>query len=738
MMRSRMRVGPQLDFVRDPAMSESERDALSSENEPEVTPESSSSAESTDSAASEAPEVSESAEEPGESSKEPEVSNQPDEPDEPAEPDDSDEADEAAEPDDGAEPDDSDEADEADEPEESSAEEPITESPAAAEPAAESPRRLMRRRVVTIVAAIAGVFGALYALDLLVSAGEIPRDVTVAGVAIGGLDRTAAEKELRSGIEPRLAKQARITAAGADAVIDPDTARIAVDFDATLDDAGKTTFNPWRRLVAFFTDRPVAVVARGDDGALTSELGKFAERVDRPRVEGDIEFDGARPRAVEPVPGRNLDVSAGVAAVIAGWATGETIDLPIDDLPVKATTEGVRATLAGFAETAVSGPVTLEAHGRDLRMAPESIGRVLTFTPAVDGGLTPEVDVKRLRAELGKRLASTESKGKNARFAFGKKKAKVKPSVEGREVKWQATAGALLAAVKQSGERTAPVGYSRPAAKVTTAELKKLGVSEVVGEFTTGGFAPDSGVNIRRVAEEVNGAIVKPGKTFSLNKLTGPRGLKQDYVAAAVIENGELTRAVGGGISQFATTLYNAAYFAAMVDVEHREHSRYISRYPLAREATVFQNPDGTSVIDLKFRNDSPTAVVIQTHWTPSNITVRLWGTKRYKVESKTGERLGYTSAPTVTKPWGTSCTPQAGVAGYQATDTRIIRDLDGKEIEREKRTVTYRPQAEIKCAPPPEKPDDSDDDDDSEDSDDSDESDKKPSETPATGKPSR
>ncbi|NIB30643.1 hypothetical protein HBB16_01120 [Pseudonocardia sp. MCCB 268] len=39
-----------------------------------------------------------------------------------------------------------------------------------------------------------------------------------------------------------------------------------------------------------------------------------------------------------------------------------------------------------------------------------------------------------------------------------------------------------------------------------------------------------------------------------------------------------------------------------MTDVEHKEHSYYISRYPVARGAAVFHN-----LIDVKFRNDGPT-----------------------------------------------------------------------------------------------------------------------------------
>ena len=149
------------------------------------------------------------------------------------------------------------------------------------------------------------------------------------------------------------------------------------------------------------------------------------------------------------------------------------------------------------------------------------------------------------------------------------------------------------------------------------------------------------------MAEEVDGAIVKPGDTFSLNGYTGPRTAAQGYVEAGVIKDGAPSREVGGGISQFATTLYNASYFAAMTDAGHKEHSYYISRYPAAREATVFQNHDGSSVIDLKFTNDSTTGVAIQTIWTPDSITVKIWGTKHYDVESVTGDRTDFTKPET-------------------------------------------------------------------------------------------
>ena len=51
--------------------------------------------------------------------------------------------------------------------------------------------------------------------------------------------------------------------------------------------------------------------------------------------------------------------------------------------------------------------------------------------------------------------------------------------------------------------------------------------------------------------------------------------------------------AVGGGISQFATTLFNAAFFAGLDIPEYQSHSIYITRYPYGREATLsYPAPD--------------------------------------------------------------------------------------------------------------------------------------------------
>src|SRR5699024_1714271 len=130
-------------------------------------------------------------------------------------------------------------------------------------------------------------------------------------------------------------------------------------------------------------------------------------------------------------------------------------------------------------------------------------------------------------------------------------------------------------------------------------------------------------------AQMVNGAVISPGDTFSLHGYAGPRGTAQGFVASGIIIDGHAGTAVGGGISQFATTRYNAAYFGCMTDVAHTPHSYYISRHPAGREANVYEG-----AIDLVFKNDSQYPVQIQTSVGGGSVTVKLMGVKTVDVES--------------------------------------------------------------------------------------------------------
>jgi vancomycin resistance protein YoaR len=552
---------------------------------------------------------------------------------------------------------------------------------------------LARHRRWLIGSVALAFVAALYVADLMSGLERVSRGVVVAGVHLGGLDAEEAERRLRAALEPRTSRPVAVTAEELTGQLDPRGAGLAVDWAGTMARATDQPLNPLRRLQSFVAVREVPVASISDGARMSALLDPFAARVDRTPTEGSVRFAGLEPLPVYPTAGRRLDGPAAVRTVTADWLADRPVALPVSEVPASTTPEDVRRAIDTVARPSVSAPAVLLGDGVRATLDPEVIASALRFRVASGSGLVPELDAGVVTGALGGQLAATERPGRNASVNFAGVAPVVVPARDGRTIDYPATFRDLLGALARTeGAREVPVVYRVQPAKVSTDEVNRALAAGEISTFTTRGFAADSGRNIRRAAEMINGAVLGPGETFSLNAATNPRNAANGFVEAGIIEDGQPARGIGGGVSQVATTLYNAGYFAGMVDVEHREHSYYISRYPVAREATVFND-----VIDVKFRNDTPGAVVIRTLWTPSSITVKILGAKTYEVTSRTGPRANPTPPP-VTTSRGPTCTPSRGSPGFTATDTRTIRDIRTGQTRTETRTVNYHPSPTVVC----------------------------------------
>ena len=276
----------------------------------------------------------------------------------------------------------------------------------------------------------------------------------------------------------------------------------------------------------------------------------------------------------------------------------------------------------------------------------------------------------------------------------------VVPARPGREVLPATLSAAVLPVLTQSGAArtaTVPLEPSEPA--LTTEAAQALGVVERVSSFTTyypSDFPPRL-QNIHRAADLMDRTLVLPGKVFSLNRTVGERTEARGFAAGFIINNGKLEVDFGGGVSQLTTTVFNAAYFAGLEIVEHHPHSFYISRYPEGREATV-----AWGFKDLRFRNDSPHGVFVTTSYTDSSVTVNVYGTKRYRIESVKGARYAVKPFQVVDdpRPEGTdqgSCVATEGVPGFKVVVNRLFFQ-GGTQVRSEEFRTAYAPENEVRC----------------------------------------
>ncbi|MEV6909503.1 VanW family protein [Amycolatopsis sp. NPDC051071] len=557
-----------------------------------------------------------------------------------------------------------------------------------------------------VAGVLMGLFVLAYAIDLIASAGDVPRGVTVAGIDVGGLTHKEAESKLRRELEPRLISPVRVRAGDVGTVLYPTSSGLGLDWPQTLGRAGHQPLSPYTRVMSFFSSREVGVVTWTDAPKLEKAVADLAAaKLNRPPVEGNITFQaiantdgGVLPAAVEPRAGQTVtDVKASVTAVTESWLSDDGVELKVNVAPVKANSAGVHAALDKIVAPAVAKPLVIRGEGKDAVLKPDAIAGSFQFAARDDGNLEVRIDQGKLRAAAQPQLKGTETDGADAQIVFVGDRPAVQPSKDARKVNWDLTFTPLTSVLAKSDERELKAIYDASSPAVSTDAATVLGINEVIGEFTTSGLSGPAMTNVQALATRVSGAIVKPNETFSLGARSGARTADAGYVPAPVHEDGTGPVVVGGGVSQLATTLYNAAYLAGLADGGHLEHDHYLDRYPVARDAKAI-NDDG-SPVELQIVNDAPTGIAIQVIPANGSVTVRIWGTKRFAVQSAGGERHSYVAQP-VRVGSGPGCVPDPGAAGFSSSDTRVLTDVvSGMEVRRETRNATYSPRTTVICA---------------------------------------
>ncbi|MEZ5177825.1 MAG: VanW family protein [Acidimicrobiales bacterium] len=263
----------------------------------------------------------------------------------------------------------------------------------------------------------------------------------------------------------------------------------------------------------------------------------------------------------------------------------------------------------------------------------------------VDGQMQVTVDADKVQPALAAALPPTGTK-RDAKVSLVNGQVQITPSQDAVSccAPTRPTGCATLAA-GQSAVELEPIADK---AALTTEDAQKLGIKEPVGtttewkgqaqvkSFTT--YYPCCAArvtNIHRIADLIRGTVVKPGETFSVNGVVGRRTVEKGFVEAGAIANGEHVDEVGGGVSQFATTMFNAAFFAGLPFGEYQAHSEHFDRYPYGREATMgYEHPD------LQWKNNTPYGILIDTSYTATSVTVTLWSTQ-YAYGEQTGQSTG-------------------------------------------------------------------------------------------------
>jgi len=262
----------------------------------------------------------------------------------------------------------------------------------------------------------------------------------------------------------------------------------------------------------------------------------------------------------------------------------------------------------------------------------------------------------------------------------------------------------LLAVLLATPAATTATAATAPGSPAATAPSPAIAGAVKLSAWTTW-FVPSShngyGANIWVPARIFDHMVVQPGQRFDFWKALGPVTWDRGFRLGGAIVNGHSQEgvAMGGGICAASTTLFNVAVRAGLTINVRYPHTYYITRYPIALDATVSKSAGGGGQT-MAFTNDTRNPVEIRGYALKTGKTgvrFELWSVPTGRTVTFTQPTIrNYHHAVTYYVHTsalrdGTSRRIEYTVDGFDAWVTRWVKDAAGVVVHHETFASHYR-----------------------------------------------
>lgn len=161
--------------------------------------------------------------------------------------------------------------------------------------------------------------------------------------------------------------------------------------------------------------------------------------------------------------------------------------------------------------------------------------------------------------------------------------------------------------------------------KISIDAIENLGITSLLatGVSDFAGSPKNRVHNIKIGAAKFNGLLLKPQEEFSFSDILGEVGPSEGYLLELVIKKDKTIPEYGGGLCQVSTTAFRAAILAGLEIKERYPHSFPVKYYsPQGFDAAVYPPSP-----DLKFVNDTPSNLLMQTKIVGTKLYFEFYGT---------------------------------------------------------------------------------------------------------------
>src|SRR5215218_9810209 len=489
----------------------------------------------------------------------------------------------------------------------------------------DSSKQGKRRGFAGPIIIICAIIAVLVAADFWLSAGKIHRGVEVGDVPLGGLTPAEARQTVKDHVMGPLED---IEFSGPQ-----DFSREAKDLGVRFNVArtvnqayavgreGNVLDRFSERLRASFGGAMIPPDIDYKPDLARSEVQEIATQVNHQPTEADVKIYGSEVEVSKSRDGYELNPAA----------TMTSIDNAIDDMSGKVSLQGEvldpevttaeAATAADKARGALSKPIEIKAQdGESWKIEPDKLGPALEVTKQ-DGAIDVSLDQDSLDGALTPVYDDLTVKTVNASYDFDSDgDVIVKPAHDGRKVESEKLFDDIEGGIFD-GKREYQVSTTVDKPTYTTVALQSKKPTELLGSYHTNYTATSDKTqarvnNLNTASRAISGTFLAPGEVFSMNDTVSGLNYEEGHV---IVENAT-SSALGGGLCQVTSTLYNAALLAGLDIVERHPHATQLPYIRPGRDATVwFGDQYGNGELDMKFKNTTDGYILLQEYVSNDN-----------------------------------------------------------------------------------------------------------------------
>jgi len=353
---------------------------------------------------------------------------------------------------------------------------------------------------------------------------------------------------------------------------------------------------------------------------LGEKISEIARAVDVPRIEAQFQVAGNSLTITPSQDGRELNREKMRVSILEAFFDSPVRPLPVNALPAEVTTDTLEPYLEEVRAIVFSPPV-LFYEGREWKLTAEQVLDFLSFENGVEVDESSVAGfVEGLSSEVHRAPRGEIFKLEDHRVIG------FRPSQDGIELDQEATVASLIEAL-QSLEPNRRVGLVVRIAPAPESD-NEYGIRTLLGQGTSNFKGSSAGRirNIKTAAGRLDGILVAPGEIFSFNRSLGDVSKETGYDTAYIIKEGRTVLGTGGGVCQVSTTVFRAALNAGLPILARTAHDYRVHYYepPVGFDATVYDPSP-----DLKFKNDTPAYILIESWWNVGQHTLcfEIYGT---------------------------------------------------------------------------------------------------------------